>query len=72
MKKVDQVAKAIADYWLSDGFDPGEPSEGAARAAIAAMRVLTEEMVDAARVHGDFTAMDCKNIWTDMLDEALK
>lgn len=35
---VERVAKAIADYWLANGFDPSEPSYGAARAAISAMR----------------------------------
>lgn len=71
MNKVDQVAQAIADYWLSDGFDPSEPSEGAARAAIAAMRVPTEAMVAVARRSAPYDR-DVTETWPLMIDEALK
>jgi hypothetical protein len=79
-EKVDQVAKAIADYWLSDGFDPSEPSDGAARAAIAAMREPTEAMQDAGIRAPEAIRPSCDHevvvnpgrIWRQMIDEALK
>jgi len=56
MTKLEQVARAIADYWREHGFDPSEPSEGAARAAVEAMRYPGEAAVqfgDAVRGNHD-------------------
>ena len=32
---VERVRLALERYWLEHGYDPSEPDEGAARAAIA-------------------------------------
>lgn len=68
---VERVAAAIANYWLEIGFDPSLPDEGAARAAIQAMREPTDAMKIAA-LDATFDVGDVPIIWQAMIDAALK
>ena len=56
MTKLEQVARAICDYWMEHGFDPSEPSEGAARAAVEALREPSE---GSALLWGAFDKTGC-------------
>ena len=56
MTKLEQVARAICDYWMEHGFDPSEPSEGAARAAVEALR---EPSDGSALLWGAFDKAGC-------------
>ena len=80
---VERVRLALERYWLEHGYDPSEPDEGAARAAIAAMREPTEAMMDlGATVRGNHQPFgsphdwnndtNCAGIWRAMIDRALK
>jgi hypothetical protein len=76
MTKLEQVARAIADYWREHGFDPSEPSEGAARAAVEAMRYPGEAAVqfgDAVRGnHADYPGGNgTENVFRAMIDAIL-
>lgn len=55
---LDPIPVAVEKFWQD--YDP------AARAAIKAMREPTEGMISAALDD------DCRDIWTAMIDEALK
>ena len=71
---VERVAKAIeAAYWNKHNHAQSG-WEDEARAAIAAMRIPTKEMVDAAWQHtGDPDWEDnVKIVWKSAIDEALK
>lgn len=64
---IERVAKAINDTMLQHGdYKPDE----LARAAIAAMREPTEEMVEAG--YYDAMAEDAKATFTAMIDAALE
>lgn len=79
---VKRVARAIhAAMDLTDGLD-AEAAEVYARAAIAAMREPTEKMLNApldpsdyafgVTVAGSLHEADAIDIWTAMIDEALR
>ena len=64
---IERVAKAINDTMLQHGdYKPDE----LARAAIAAMREPTEDMVEAG--YSDAMAEDAKATFTAMIDAALE
>jgi hypothetical protein len=71
----DRVAKAIADYWLAHGFDPGEPDNEVARVVIMAMREPIIEMLIASHYaqtwHWETGAQRDTQVWHSMIDAAL-
>ena len=72
MSIVETVARALGEYY--DGKPITEPVNiddiGAAKVAIAAMRVPTDAMIDAVNDWGgDLSVDDC---WRKMIDEALR
>lgn len=72
---IDRVAKAIAEYWEREGFDPSEPSAGAARAAIEAMREPTDDVSEAVRAAGRAEPgklITGKQMYQAVIDAALK
>ena len=68
---VERVAKAITESALEEFVVIlPDQAERFARAAVSAMRVPTETMVESA--WADALAEDAKSVWADMIDEALK